>query len=182
MADSAISQSVTDYVAVFRSNDSLERSKARGSLVEMGHDAVPALAEALTDSDQEMRWEAATALLEINDPSAAPALAEALNDEKIAVRWLASDALIRLGDVSLPSVLKGLRQHSESPNFREAAERVLSHLGESPKGRFGAVLDPVLEALNNVAAGETTPGAATRALEVLQRDEVHLLDDDGDPA
>jgi HEAT repeat protein len=60
--------------------------------------AVPALIQALGDSDSAVRAAAAEALGAIGDPQAVPALIQALGDSDCDVRRAAAEALGKLGD------------------------------------------------------------------------------------
>ena len=160
---------MAEYIAALHDDDSAERKRARQALVAMGSRAVPALQDLLFDPSFHTRWEAATALLDLGaPPSSAPALVSAMDDEQISVRWIAAKALIKCGERSLPWVLQGLIERSESPNFRESAERALRHLARGKAAAHADAIDPVLNALDGQAPAEESPGVAAAALETLR--------------
>jgi HEAT repeat protein len=74
------------------------RRAAAEALVKIGTPAVPALIQALGDSDWDVRRAAAEALGAIGDPQAIPALIQALGDSSWGVRRAAAWALGKLGD------------------------------------------------------------------------------------
>ncbi len=75
-----------------------DRLSATKALESIGYTAVPALCEALKDSDEDVRGLAADALGGIKDPSAVPALCETLKDSDSDVRENAKQALGWIGD------------------------------------------------------------------------------------
>jgi HEAT repeat protein len=105
------------------------RWAAAEALVKIGTPAVPALIQALGDSDSAVRCAAAWALGDLGDPQAMPALIQALEDLDEAVRRAAAKALGDLGDPqAIPALIKALRDRSE--NVRRAAAEALGKLGD----------------------------------------------------
>ncbi len=151
--------------ALLRNREGVKRQRARIALVEIGKPAVPSLMECLTDHNNNVRWEAAKALTDIQDPTAAPALVNALRDEIPGVRWLAGEALIKLKSAGLVPLLKGLEKHFDSIWFREGAHHVLHSLaGEDLLNDHVA---QVLATLSSGEPGEAAALAAKRALTSL---------------
>jgi HEAT repeat protein len=156
---------LSSLIVALGSHDSVERKKARESLVDVGRPAVPFLTQALTDSSPHLRWEAAKTLAEIADPMAAPALVDALEDEESAVRWLAAKGLIAMGEAGLEPLLQALIQHSDSIWLREGAHHVLHTLVREDLALQAA---PVLEALEDIEPVVEAPVAAYHALQALK--------------
>ena len=143
------------------SEHGLGRKRARRCLIRLGEPAVPSLLEALADERPRLRIEAAEALLYIASPMAAASLVEALDDKEFGVRWLAAEALIALKCDGLVPLLEGLTRHADSMWFRQAAHHVLhDHYCDALR----EVLRPVLEALSQREAEDTTPVAAGAVL------------------
>jgi len=152
-------------VKEFASSSAIDREIAREALVAIGKPAVQALVEALSNPDDQVRWEAAKALNCIADPAAVPALVTALGDERAGVRWLAAEVLIALGHASLEPVLKALTDPANVSWLREGAHHVLHELTRRESAER---LRPVLEALEDFEPGLTAPLAALRALQALR--------------
>lgn len=166
VADQGVSSSLQTLIAALSSKDDGARVRARHSLVAMGKAAVPSLAEALKNTDDLVRWEAAKTLGEIGVPEAAPFLVKALEDEAFDVRWLAAVGLIRMNIRGLKPLLHALMEHGDSVFIREGAHHVIHGL---TKGELRRYLAPVLAALENVDPGMSVPRAAFHALEMLDR-------------
>ena len=102
-----------------------KRQHAREALIAIGTPAVHDLIVALSNPNDQVRWEAAKSLYDIRDIAAAPALVELLEDENIGVRWAASEALIDLGQAAVPPILEALWKRFDSVWLREGAHHVL---------------------------------------------------------
>ena len=94
-----------------------------GDLAQPGSDAVPALIQALQETEGKrssgyLRWTAAEALGKIGDPSAVPALTGALQDEDQIIRWQCAKALGRIGDPSAVPALVVLLKREEVASVR----------------------------------------------------------------
>jgi hypothetical protein len=137
------------------------RERAHSTLVTMGKSAVRPLLEALTNSTEYGRGQAAKSLGEIGDLAAAPALVKALEDDKFDVRWLAARALVALGRDGLPALLQALIERPDSTWLREGAHHVLHDEGYET---WQTQLGPVMKALEGYAPADTLPGAAERVL------------------
>jgi HEAT repeat protein len=161
------SADIPALIATLAGNDGLARQRAREALVDIGKPAVGALIEALAapDSNHHLRWEAAKALSDLEDPEAASVLVNALEDEDFGVRWLAAEGLISLGQDGLAPLLATLVQRSDSAVLRESAHHVLRMLN---KGDLHAQIGPVLAALEDIQPILEVPVAAHAALHALE--------------
>lgn len=155
---------INDLMTTLASKDGLARQRAREFLIEVGKPAVPALMEALTSPNQQLRWEAAKALSEIGDPRSAPALVTASEDNDPGIRWMAAEGLIKIGRPGLAPLLEALVEHSNSVRLRQGAHRVVGALA---KGNLYPQLRPVLMALESTQPVVDVPQAAQNALETL---------------
>jgi len=159
------SHRIASLIAALASSDGLTREQARSQLEELGADATPALLEALEHPEKLVRWEAARALREIEDPQAAPHLVAALEDEELGVSWAAGEALIALGRGSLPSLLEALAERPYSYPLYMQAHHILHELATEPSDDS---LRQVLDALAGVTtARDRVPIAAFKALEAM---------------
>jgi HEAT repeat protein len=141
-----------------------ERRMAREALIDIGAPAVPALTRELESSRASVRWEAATALSEIGDPSAAPALVQALEDDDASIRRVAARGLIGLGHAALMPLLEALEQSADSLRMREGARCVLRALVQEGAAKEAA---PVLAVLDDIEAPTEAPGVAYNVLQKL---------------
>jgi HEAT repeat protein len=153
-------------VVQLASQDVLLRDQARSALVALGEAAVPALIEALSSADGNVRWEAARALGELRAAAAAPALVAALRDTRFDVRWLAAQGLIALGNDGIAPLLRALRDAPwDAVLLREGAYHILrSQVG----GASGNRLAPVVAALEGPEPAVSVPLAAYRVLQQLE--------------
>jgi hypothetical protein len=140
--------------------------KARRALVEIGHDAVPYLIQALKSKKEWVRWEATKALGQIGDSSAAEALVRALEDRQFDVRWLAAEGLIVIGKPALIPLLKALIENPKSLELREGVHHVLHDMY---RGELDSILKPVMAALEGPEPSMELPVAATKALDEINR-------------
>jgi HEAT repeat protein len=165
--DSQTSKKIIKLLAGLGGKDGMDRQHARLALVEIGQPSVPFLIEGLTDSNNQVRWEATKALGSINDPAAAPALVNALMDECTEVRWLAAEGLIGLQRAALVPLLQALEKHFDSVWLRHGAHHVLHAL------KMYQLLDEqtiqVLDALRSYNSIMTVPWAAKAALDSLMK-------------
>jgi hypothetical protein len=96
------------FPEAFRDDTALKRRlvEAFGAA---GAPAVPALIQALGDSDWDVRRAAAEALGKLGDPQAVPALIQALGDSDVGVRRAAAEALGKIGDPqAVPALIQAL--------------------------------------------------------------------------
>jgi len=159
-----MSSTIETLIADLGNDDDMVRVKARQSLVAIGKNAIPSLAEALGSKKYLMRWEAAKALTEIGDPETAPALVQALEDEEFDVRWIAGEGLIKMNISGLKALLQTLQERADSSFLREGAHHVLDDLA---KAGLREPLAPLLGALEGMAPAEEIPLIAHNALEIL---------------
>jgi HEAT repeat protein len=104
-------------------------TQVREVVVGLGAPAVPALIQALGNSDSAVRRAAAEALGAIGDPQAIPALIQALGDDWGNVRFAAAEALGKLGDPqAVPALIQALGD--DWGNVRFAAAEALGKLGD----------------------------------------------------
>ena len=151
-------------VAHLASGEQREREHALQSLVALGGPVVGPLIAALSDQEDEVRWEAARALAEIGDAAAGPALVAALEDPSCDVRWVAGVALIALDRSGLAPLLRALVERAPSRRLRQGAHHIL--YGLSSRG-WAERVAPVLSALEDIEPASTVPPAARLVLEAL---------------
>ena len=96
-------------------------------------------------------------------------LVKALEDEEFAIRWLAATGLIGMNIRGLKPLLRALMGQDDSYLVREGAHHVIHDLA---KGELRKYLAPVLAALEDVEPAVEVPGAALRALEMLEKDHI----------
>jgi len=147
-----------------------ERQKARLSLGNEGHAAVPALCDALRKSKAKIvRWEAAKTLGAICDPDSIPFLVEALEDRDFDVAWLAAKALEKQGQAAWPELLRALlKPGRDSVKLLQGAHHVL---GKQRSESFDEELKVLIEALEFGKPSESVTGAAYGLLESIKGTE-----------
>lgn len=106
------------------------------ALIEAGEFAVPALTEALKDSDKEIRLRAAHALEGIGAQAreATPVLIKSLEDPDLLFRIWVSDTLVKIGTYAAPALIEALNTQDE--NLKEYIVGIL--------GRMGTKVVPIL--------------------------------------
>lgn len=141
------------------------RQKAKESLVARGKPAVPSLSRALrTSSLNQVRWEAATALGEIDDVRSIPSLVKALKDNEFDVVWLAAEALSKFKKRAWPALLRALmKENAESVEFQRGVHHVLANQEEDG---FNDLLATLMEDLE---PGGVRVSATAAANEILER-------------
>lgn len=165
MGEHDTGRSPESLVAALASPVVATRQNARRALVRVGEKAVNSLITALRAAENQVRWEAAKALVDVASLKAAPALVATLQDEDRGIRWLAAEALIVLGPGGLEPLLQGLVDHPGSPSIRSGAHHILHELVPGP---LTALVLPVLIALEGPAPEDRVPVAAYAALETLR--------------
>jgi HEAT repeat protein len=147
--------------------EGMELKRARLSLVALGKPAVPALSEALRNSEaSKVRWEAAKALGAIGDAAAAPVLVGTLEDKDADVAWLAADALRKMKADAWPDLLRALVERgSVSAALRRGAHHALWKQKDKD---YGDELDSLKKALEFDTVPESTPLAAKAFLARLE--------------
>jgi HEAT repeat protein len=126
------SKDVQELLVTLKSEKVSERAAAARILGEMGQaakEAVPALQEALADSDKEVRRSAARSLGDIGRAAkpAVPALGKALKDPDATVRQAAAYALGRIGDPAGKPYLEAAKKDTNE-NVKRAAKDALKAL------------------------------------------------------
>lgn len=139
-------QDIRSLINDLSNKDGITRNKARIALVEIGAPSVELLVNALNDTSQTDRWEAAKALGQIKDPRSIDALVKALQDRQFDVRWLAAEALIAIGDESVKPLLQAIIDYPGSEYIREGAHHVLHDLRD---GQYGDILRPVITSMED---------------------------------
>lgn len=160
-------ETVSELVAKLDDNNGTIREEARSGLVEIGTIAVPFLVKALQSEKEQVRWEAAKALISIPDADAVPILIKTLRDKVFDVRWLAAKALIAIGKGSIEPVLQALIEHSKDSFLRQGAHHIIRYI--TPKtDELADILNPVESALDGPAPGVAVPMAAKTALDRIR--------------
>jgi HEAT repeat protein len=162
---------LAELVIALASDDGLVRQHAREKLTSIGTPAVELLIKALDDHREQVRWEAAKALIVIADHRAAHALIKSLQDEDFDVRWVAAEALVALQEKALPALLTELEDHADIIQLREGAHHVLKKLEHEQVAR---ILEPVIQALDRMDPELTVPIAARAAMKALQSQNIVL--------
>jgi HEAT repeat protein len=164
-------EKISDLITQLANNDGSVREKARLILIDIGEEAVPSLIEALASKQQQVRWEAAKALVSIADPIAIPTLIKALQDEIFDIRWLAAEALIAIGTESIEPLLRAVVDQTNESYLREGAHHVIAYIirNDSKASELNEILKPVKKALDSTAPRVVAPGAALVALEKLKQ-------------
>jgi HEAT repeat protein len=155
-------ESLMDMLA---SKDGIIRQKAREELVALGKPAVSSLIRVLQDSRQDqVRWEAAKALGDINDTAAMPALVKALEDNNSDVTWVAANALKTFNKAAWPPLMQALiKSGSDSVGLRRGVHHILADQKEEG---FNDLIATLLKALESSSAPESSDLAAH---EILKR-------------
>jgi hypothetical protein len=165
MMENEIYSTVKNMIALLSNPDDLTRTRACESLMVLGRPAVPFLVEALKDSNDLVRWEAAKALDAIGDPTVAPALVQALEDDAFEVRWRAAEGLSKMGMNGVRPLLKALIEDPESAILRESATYILHQVA---KGEGEDYLLPILTALEGPWPSVEVAAASFRVLDRLE--------------
>lgn len=122
------SMSINALIGVIRAGDRLVSAAAVESLQEIGPPSIPALAEAVKDSDEQVRWHVAKALSTMANEEAVPALIPALQDKHYGVRWLAAEGLAYAGRATLVPLFQRLAEKQITSWVRQGAWHVLNKL------------------------------------------------------
>jgi hypothetical protein len=158
---------VDSLIEDLASQDLVTRQQAHQALMAIGRSATAALMKAMSDANDQTRWEAVKVLDELADPAAATVLVRFLEDETVEVRWRAAEALITLERYGLEPLLKALVHHSGSVRLRDGAHHVLSRLTAISDLDLTDLVIPVLAALEDVEPTMAVPVAADKALKEL---------------
>jgi HEAT repeat protein len=158
---------LADWIDALGSTDRQERESARWALVSLGRPAVAPLLELLHDKRAQVRWEAAKALADLEDPELAPTLVKLLDDEESGIRWIAAEGLIALEHEALPPLLEALEHHGHSSHLREGAHHVIRELHV---WKLVSLLTPLMRALEQPAAHAAVPVTASVVLDSLRHE------------
>lgn len=101
----------------------------------VGADALPVLAEALSDQLIEVRANAVRAIDRIGGEGAVAPLIQALRDDALAVRKRAEWALIQMGEAVLPALDQALSKAAQ-PEAREGLQRIIEEIRRKETGRI----------------------------------------------
>ncbi|MFH0738927.1 MAG: HEAT repeat domain-containing protein [Candidatus Omnitrophota bacterium] len=129
---------------------SIDPAVRRVAIVDIGnigpaaHAAVPALINALGDSNWECREAAAEALVKIG-PAAIPALINALGNDNFNVRKAAAKILVKIGPVAVPALIKALGDK----RFCYYAAEALGSIGPLAQAAVPALINALNNALND---------------------------------
>jgi hypothetical protein len=123
------------YICITNASEGISMCSLRETFTVTGdigpeEGVVPALIQALDDESERVRWDAATALLEIG-PEAVPALIEALENGNESVR-VRETIVMLLGDIGpeegvVPALIQAITDESEKVSM--AAPQSLGHIG-----------------------------------------------------
>ena len=161
---------ISDLVNKLNNNNGFVREKARLTLIDIGGEAVPSLIEALSSSQEQVRWESAKALVKIANPRSIVSLIKALQDEVFDIRWLAAEALIAIGLESIKPLLAALVDEPKELFLRQGAHHVIKDIiHQNPRdSELNEILKSVESALDSTVPSITVSGAAKTALEKLK--------------
>jgi hypothetical protein len=158
---------VPTLLTALRGADEQFGSQIFSALVQLGHDAVPALVNASKSNSAWVRWQCLRALGEIRDRRALPVLVPALGDTDHSIAWVAAKGLVRLGTIGVGPVLRLLTTAEITPWLIQTASYVLQHQRDP---RLKPYLEPVIQAMHGAAFRVGTPDTAHRALTKLIAD------------
>lgn len=153
-------------LAELASENCVTRERARKALVaEGGNDVVDALAQELSGTTRQRRWEAVVALSGIASPLCALSLVRAMDDEDTDIAWIAAEGIAKLGEAGFIAVLSRLTHHS-SIRFCRLAHHSLKVLRGAAK--HPAEVKHVMTALKSLEPTLAAPVAAYEALQSLR--------------
>ena len=162
---------INALITKLSNSDGSLREKARLALIDIGKEAVPGLADALSSKQEQLRWEAAKALVNIADPVSVPALIKVLRDEVFDIRWLAAKALIAIGRDSIEPLLQAIIDESNDSFLQEGAHHIIAYLlpSLSKSTELVEILKPVKDSLDSSAPRAAGPAAAQKALDKMKQ-------------
>jgi len=168
---------IPDLILELGDDDILKRQHARLLLVHHEPESIPALLDALNNSNTQIRWEAVRALGDIRAPKTATDLSEMLMDEDTGVRWAAMESLIKIGRNSLRPLLEKFTKDFESPWLREGVDHILHVLKDRQElnGKEIALFEKLdvqcIPGFESIWTSEQA-SAAEKALEALDKEAI----------
>jgi hypothetical protein len=169
MTESSENPNIESLMADLTCDNVIRCQKARRTLVSMGPEAVPSLMQALRSDKTWVRWEALTALSQIDDPQATMAQLDLLDSPDFDLRWIAAKGLIKRGRNIVIPLLEMLQNRDYSTALFESAHHILHDMW---RGKLDAILHPVMAALEDMDPRVHVPIAARRALEAIRELEI----------
>jgi HEAT repeat protein/DNA-binding NarL/FixJ family response regulator len=161
-------QITNNYIPLLWDEDRAVRvsaAKALGAIGADAHEAVPGLADALSDADPTVRSAAARALGQIGSSEAVPLLGLLLRDTDTSARGCAAEALGRIGSSEAVPLLGRLLRDTDTSVRGRAAEALgrigspeaLPLLGRLLRESETAVRGRTAEALGRIGSPEALP-------------------------
>ena len=132
---------LTDHITTLGDEDPSVRSRAAdalGTLGESAAEAVPHLIQALSDSYEPVRLNAAYTLGAIGEPSV-PQLIETLGDENGSTRRMAAYALAAVGAPAVPALSEALQHTTDT--VRIEATYALAQIGDAAEPAIPALME-----------------------------------------
>ena len=171
---------LADHITALGNDDNAIRASAADALGPFGEaatDAIPQLIQALQDSYEPVRLNAAYALGTIGEP-AVPHLIETLGHENAPTRRVAAYALAAVGAPAVPALREAL-QHTEDA-VRIEATYAFAQIGDPAEAAIPALIehtkDPAVEVRRYLAdafggIGPAAAPAVPALIEMLENDE-----------
>lgn len=142
-----------------------ENHNSRIALVEMGKKILPYMYKLLGSENDRLRIEATKIVELIADRGSVKMLIGLLDDSEFEVRWIASEGLIKIGRISIPPLLRLIRDGKGNYYINHSVHHILINLlYEKEKKELS---DFLLSLENYHELGETAPVGASRALTLL---------------
>lgn len=162
---------ISELIAKLDNNDGSVREQARSVLIDIGKEAVPGLTKALTSKQEQLRWEAAKALVGIADPDSIPALIKSLQDQVFDIRWLAAEALIAIGEETIEPLLRAVIDQENESFISEGAHHIIAKLlpSLSKSVELKEILKTVKNSLDSSASRTAGTAAVLVALDQLKQ-------------
>ena len=142
------------------------QSKAAHALSRLGKSAAPAAAIQLVIGSPETSLYSARLLGHAGSPEAVDALIQALRSKKGLVHLFAEQALAQMGIAVLPTLLESLFHQSDAVLMRDGIAYVLRTMPMPDRER--RLMEPVIDAAEQLNAELEAPAAASAALGVLE--------------
>lgn len=128
--DERLAKEIANYIDQLLGDNAIVVERSRNELLELGHQAVPQLIQALSHEKSELRYLACEILVELRDERTLPDLLILLQDKEeagMSIRAIATRALGRLGNASvIPALIPALK--STDVDLRYETLRALATL------------------------------------------------------